>query len=56
MQVVRTLVEKGFIHEPEAAAAIDALVTEGLIESAMVRAAIAEAEDVLAQLEDGPAG
>ena len=56
VQVVRTLVEKGFIHEPEAAAAIDALVTEGLIESAMVRAAIAEAEDVLAQLEDGPAG
>ena len=55
VQVVRTLVEKGFIHEPEAEAAIDALVTEGLIESAMVRAAIAEAEEVLAQLEDGSA-
>jgi len=55
VRVVRTLVEQGFIHEPEAEAAIDALVTEGLIESAAVQAAIAEAEDALAQREDGSA-
>lgn len=46
-QVVRTLVDRGFLHEPEAAAAIDALVTAGLIEGAVVQAAIAEAEDLL---------
>jgi hypothetical protein len=49
VQVVRTLVEKGFIHEPEAEAAIDALVTAGLIESAAVQAAIAEAEEALGE-------
>jgi hypothetical protein len=46
-QVVRALVAKGFLHEPEAAAAIDALATEGLMEAALVQAAIAEAEDHL---------
>jgi hypothetical protein len=46
-QVVRALVAKGFLHEPEAAAAIDALATEGLMEAAIVQAAIAEAEDLL---------
>ena len=48
-QVVRVLVEQGFLHEPEAEAAVEALVTAGLIESAMVRAVIAEAEDALGE-------
>jgi Winged helix DNA-binding domain len=48
-QVVRVLVEKGFLHEPEAEAAVEALVNEGLIESALVEAAIAEAEDALGE-------
>jgi hypothetical protein len=46
-QVVRVLVAQGFLHEPEARAAIDALATEGLLEKAVVEAAIAEAEDLL---------
>jgi hypothetical protein len=46
-KVVRVLVENGFLHEPDAEAAIDALVTAGLLESAMVQAAIAEAQDAL---------
>jgi hypothetical protein len=46
-KVVRILAEQGFVHELEAEAAVDALVTAGLIESAMVRAAIAEAEDAV---------
>ena len=46
-QVVRVLVEQGFLHEPEAEAAVEALVTAGLIESALVQAAIAEAHDAL---------
>jgi hypothetical protein len=48
-QVVKVLVDKGFVHEPEAAAAIDALAVSGLLESAMVQAAVAEAEDLLAR-------
>ena len=48
-QVVKVLVDKGFVHEPEAAGAIDALAVSGLIESAMVQAAVAEAEDMLAR-------
>jgi hypothetical protein len=48
-QVVRVLVEQGFVHEPEAESAVEALVTAGLIESAMVRAAIAEAEDAFGE-------
>ena len=45
--MVRVLVENGLLHEAEAEAAIDALVTAGLLESAIVQAAIAEAEDAL---------
>ena len=52
--VVRVLVDKGFLHELEAEAAIEALVTSGLIESAVHRAATAEAEDLLAQHDDEP--
>jgi hypothetical protein len=48
-QVVKVLVDKGFVHEPEATRAIEALATSGLIETAMVEAAIAEAEDLLAR-------
>ena len=46
-RVVRVLVENGFLHEPEAEAAVDALVTAGLIESALVQAAVAEAHDAV---------
>jgi hypothetical protein len=46
-QVVKVLVDKGFLHQPEAADAIDALATAGLLETAVVQAAIAEAEDML---------
>jgi hypothetical protein len=48
-QVVKTLVDKGFIHEPEAAGAIDALAVSGLLETAMGQAAVTEAEDMLAR-------
>jgi hypothetical protein len=51
-QVVKVLVDKGFVHQPEATAAIEALATSGLIETAMVEAAIAEAEDLLARREE----
>ncbi len=50
-KVVKVLVDKGFVHEPEAASAIEALAVSGLIETAMVQAAIAEAEELLAQNE-----
>jgi hypothetical protein len=46
-EVVRVLVERGFLDRSEAAAAIDALTTAGLLESATVEAALAEAEDLL---------
>ena len=46
---MKVLVDKGFVHEPEAAGAIDALAVSGLLESAMVQAAVAEAEDMLAR-------
>jgi hypothetical protein len=52
-QVVRVLVDRGFVHEPEAADAIDALAVSGLLESAVVEAAVAEAEDMLARLDEG---
>ena len=45
--MVRVLVENGFLHEPDAEAAVDALVTAGLIESALVQAAVAEAQDAV---------
>jgi hypothetical protein len=51
-QVVKALVDRGFVHETEAAGAIDALIASGLIESAMAQAAIAEAEDLLARQEE----
>jgi hypothetical protein len=50
-QVIGVLVGEGFIHDGEAAAAIDALATAGLLETATVQAAVAEAEDLLAKLE-----
>ena len=46
-EIVRLLVLKGFIHGPEAGAAVDALTTAGVLEAAFVEAAIAEAEDAL---------
>ena len=46
-QVVRTLVDQGFLEQHEAGSAIDALVTEGMIESAVLQAALAEAEEHL---------
>ena len=55
-QIVKVLVDKGFVHEPEAAGAIDTLAVSGLIESAMVQAAIAEAEDMLARSSPSAAG
>jgi hypothetical protein len=51
-QVVGVLVAEGFIRDAEAAAAIDALATAGLLEVATVQAAVAEAEDLLAGLDD----
>jgi hypothetical protein len=50
--VVRVLVDKGFLHELEAEAAIEALVNSGLIEPAVLRAATEEAEDLLDQQDD----
>lgn len=50
-EVVRVLVDNGVLPESDAEAAIEALVTAGLIESAIVQAAITEAEDALS--EDG---
>jgi hypothetical protein len=45
--VVRVLVDQGFVHEAEAHAAIDALATAGLIETALFQAAVVEAEEAL---------
>ena len=55
-QVVKVLVDKGFVHEPEAAGAIEALAVSGLLESAVVQAAVAEAEDMLARNSVSGAG
>jgi hypothetical protein len=46
-RVVKVLVQQGFVHEGEAGEAVEALVTSGLLESAIVQAAIAEAEDMV---------
>jgi hypothetical protein len=51
-QVVQVLVRSGHVHESEAAGAIDALATAGLLESAIVQAAVAEAEDALGDSSD----
>jgi hypothetical protein len=48
-QVVQVLVRDGYVHESEAAGAINALATAGLLESAIVQAAVAEAEDLLGE-------
>lgn len=52
VQVVRTLVDEGFLDRHEAPGAVDALVTAGMIESAVLHAAIAEAEDLLGDERD----
>jgi hypothetical protein len=49
--VVGVLVTQGFVHPTEAGDAVEALTNAGLLESALVEAAVAEAEDVLG--EDG---
>jgi len=49
--VVDVLVDQGFVHPTEARDAVEALTTAGLLETALVEAALAEAEDVLG--EDG---
>jgi hypothetical protein len=46
-QVVQVLVREGYVYESDAAGAIDALATAGLLERAIVQAAVAEAEDML---------
>jgi hypothetical protein len=48
-QVVSVLAAHVFVHEPEAADAIEALVTSGVMESAIVQAAVLEAEDLLGE-------
>ena len=53
-KIIRVLIDKGFMHESEAADALDALTTEGLVEAAIVQAALAEAEDIVAPDEDEP--
>jgi hypothetical protein len=52
-KIVHALVDKGFMHESEAAGALDALTTEGLVERAVVDAVLADAEDILGG-DDGP--
>lgn len=46
-EVVGVLVDKGFVHASEAGDAVGALATAGVLESALVEAAVAEAEDAL---------
>jgi hypothetical protein len=46
--VVRALVDAGFVHHGEAAEAIDALATRGIVEQALLHGAAAEAEELLA--------
>jgi hypothetical protein len=48
-EVVKALVTSGHLEEGEAPGAIDALATAGLIEAAVVQAAVAEAEDLLGE-------
>jgi hypothetical protein len=47
--VVDVLVDQGFVHPTEARDAVDALTTAGLLETALVEAALAEAEDALGE-------
>ena len=46
-QVVGLLVDQGFVHATEAGDAVDALSTAGLLERALVEAALLESEDAL---------
>ncbi len=46
-EVVGVLVAQGFVHAGEAGDAVDALATAGVLETALVEAAVAEAEDAL---------
>ena len=48
-EVVGVLVHQGFVHPTEAGDAVDALATAGLLERALVEAAIAEGEDALGE-------
>jgi hypothetical protein len=52
--VVGVLVAQGFVQDSEAASAIDALATAGLIEKAILQAAAVEAEDMLVERSDEP--
>jgi hypothetical protein len=52
--VVSALVDAGYVREAEAAAAIDALADRGIVERALLHGAAAEAEELLAKLEDEP--
>jgi hypothetical protein len=49
--VVGALVDAGFVRECEAAAAVDALATRGIVEQALLHGAAAEAEELLDKLE-----
>jgi uncharacterized membrane protein len=50
--VVHTLVDAGFVEQGEAAEAIEALAERGIVERALLQGAVAEAEELLAKLED----
>ena len=50
----RALVDAGYVREAEAAAAIDALAERGIVERALLHGAAAEAEELLAKLDDEP--
>jgi hypothetical protein len=52
--VVGALVDAGFVRESEAAEAITALAERGIVERALLEGAAAEAEELLAKLEDEP--
>ena len=52
--VVGALVDAGYVREAEAAGAIDALAERGIVERALLLGATAEAEELLAKLEDEP--
>jgi hypothetical protein len=52
--VVAALVDAGYVQQAEAAAAIDALAERGIVERALLHGAAAEAEELLAKLEDEP--
>jgi uncharacterized membrane protein len=50
--VVAALVNAGFVRESEAAEAIDALAERGIVEQALLHGAVAEAEELLAKLDE----